>query len=33
MPDAVFSKDVENREWVLDLATLNMFEGGNPYAS
>jgi len=33
MPDAAYSKNVENREWVLDLATVNMFEGGNPYAS
>lgn len=32
-PDVAFSKDVETREWVLDLATLNMFEGGNKLSS
>ncbi len=32
-PDASYSKDVENREWILDLASLNMFEGGNPFSS
>ena len=33
MPDASYGKEIENREWVFDLATVNMFEGGNPYAS
>ena len=33
IPDASYGKEVENREWVLDLATVNMFEGGNAYAS
>jgi len=33
MPDVSYSKEIENREWVLDLAIVNMFEGGNPYAS
>lgn len=32
-PDASYSKDIENREWVFDLASLNMFEGGNPLSS
>lgn len=33
IPDASYGKNVESREWVLDLANVNMFEGGNPYAS
>ena len=33
MPSYEASKEIGNREWILDLATLGMFEGGNPYAS
>ena len=28
-PDASFGKDIENREWVLDIADLATFVGGN----
>ena len=30
MPDITYSKDIENREWILDLANLHVFIGGNP---
>ena len=30
MPDITYSKDIENREWTLDLANLSVFIGGNP---
>jgi len=28
-PDADFSKDIEEREWVLDCAAIDMTLGGN----
>jgi len=28
-PASVYSKNVENREWILDCATLRMYVGGN----
>ena len=33
VPDIVYSKEVENREWTLDLANLHVFIGGNPLPS
>lgn len=31
-PDSEFSKEVSNREWVLDCADLDLLTGGNPDA-
>jgi len=28
-PDQAFSKDIENREWTIDLSAVDMFIGGN----
>lgn len=29
-PNAEYAKEVNNREWVMDLADLDVFHGGNP---
>ena len=29
IPDAVFAKEISNRDWVLDMASIDIFIGGN----
>jgi len=33
MPDTDFSKEIEEREWVLDCAAIDSFVGGNANAA